>query len=370
VTKHNKPPASTAATKAAAPAIDPRQIAAKIADQARIRARDRAARLPLLNAIAAERGRPLIAFVTSNRGAIVTQVAPDSIRILREHLATIGKQSGVDLLLVTRGGHTLTPLRLISLFREFAPSIGVLIPYMAHSAGTLIALGADEIVMGAMGELSPVDPSVSNKFNPIEDADDTSTGQLPKPRPRIPISVEDVTSYLNLAKEKAGLDPSGMATAFAALTAHVHPVALGNILRQHTLIRHMARRLLVTHMKPDTDKATIDGIVKALTEKLSAHDYLIAREEAASMGLKVKKPSDQLETALWNMYRAYESQFGIDQAIDFNALLGQDQATYFATDAGVIESTARANTFAVRGVASRKAGEIEFNSDFGAWENV
>jgi hypothetical protein len=32
----------------------------------------------------------------------------------------------------------------------------------------MICLGADEIVMGKMGEISPVDPTTANVFNPID----------------------------------------------------------------------------------------------------------------------------------------------------------------------------------------------------------
>src|SRR5205807_9050334 len=99
--------------------------------------------------------------------------------------------------------------------------------------------------MGAMGELGPVDPSVTNQFNPILDEQDIQGTARPKPRPRIPISVEDVTSYLNFAKSHAALDAAGLAQAFSALTAKVHPLALGNILRNHNLIRHLAKTLLL-----------------------------------------------------------------------------------------------------------------------------
>ncbi|MBU0734226.1 MAG: hypothetical protein KKG10_08760, partial [Proteobacteria bacterium] len=47
------------------------------------------------------------------------------------------------------------------MLREFCEKLAVLVPFRAHSAGTTLALGADEIVMGPLGELGPVDPSVA-----------------------------------------------------------------------------------------------------------------------------------------------------------------------------------------------------------------
>jgi ClpP class serine protease len=52
------------------------------------------------------------------------------------------------------------PWRLISLFREYAAKVAVLLPYRAYSAATLLALGADEIVMHPFAEMGPIDPTV------------------------------------------------------------------------------------------------------------------------------------------------------------------------------------------------------------------
>ena len=59
----------------------------------------------------------------------------------------------------------------------------------------MIALGADEIVMSNLSELSPIDPSAANVFNPPDPMN---------PQNRIPISVEDVMAYFDLAKNKFG----------------------------------------------------------------------------------------------------------------------------------------------------------------------
>ncbi len=77
------------------------------------------------------------------------------------------------------------------LLREFSNKFCVLIPYRAYSAASLIALGADEIVMHPFGELGPIDPSVSNDFNPKNQQNQT-----------ISISVEDVKAYINFILKK------------------------------------------------------------------------------------------------------------------------------------------------------------------------
>ena len=51
------------------------------------------------------------------------------------------------------------------MIREYCDTFSVLVPYKARSAATMIALGADEIVMSDLSELSPIDPATANAFN-------------------------------------------------------------------------------------------------------------------------------------------------------------------------------------------------------------
>ena len=181
--------------------VDPRPAALQ-AHLAKRKAH-REQRVAIIQQIEKARQSRVISYVTSQRGMFGAQIGLDAIRLFREELGRAGKVDSLDLLLITRGGDVMVPFRLMSLLREFAKKVSVIVPYMAHSAGTLISLGADEIVMGTMGELGPVDPSVTNQFNPVL-AEEDQVGNAPKPRPRIPISVEDVTSSLTSPRSTPG----------------------------------------------------------------------------------------------------------------------------------------------------------------------
>jgi hypothetical protein len=69
----------------------------------------------------------------------------------------------VYLFLVSRGGQ-IEPAYLISkICKKYANlCFSVAIPRIAKSAATLIALGADQIHMGMLGELGPIDPQVGD----------------------------------------------------------------------------------------------------------------------------------------------------------------------------------------------------------------
>ncbi|TLZ39964.1 MAG: hypothetical protein E6K23_11425, partial [Gammaproteobacteria bacterium] len=126
------------------------------------------ARRALINRIQELRGSRVICFLTSLRQNVPGLIAEDQVRVFFEHLQLLPERpvEKLDIFLVSNGGQSTVPWRLTALFREFGSSIGVLVPYRAYSAATMVALGADEIVMHPFGELGPIDPTVQNEFNP------------------------------------------------------------------------------------------------------------------------------------------------------------------------------------------------------------
>ncbi|MGO8703203.1 MAG: SDH family Clp fold serine proteinase [Candidatus Brocadiia bacterium] len=207
----------------------------------------------------------------------------------------------LDIFLCSNGGSGTVPWRLVALFREYAKKLCVLIPYRAYSAASLLALGADEIVMHPFAELGPIDPTVSNEFNPRE----AGTG-----RP-LGISVEDVSAYVNFIKSTVGITHEDELVKAIEILAHsVHPLALGNVERFLAQSRMIARKLLRTHMKQD-DEHTIKDIVENMASKLYFHGHPINRQEA-KQDLRLTVNSDlpaDLESAMWELYRDYEEEF-------------------------------------------------------------
>jgi hypothetical protein len=66
-------------------------------------------------------------------------------------------------LMLHTGGGKVEPAYLISkCCRKTAPKFVAAVPRFAKSAGTLIALGADEIHMGIISELGPIDPQIGD----------------------------------------------------------------------------------------------------------------------------------------------------------------------------------------------------------------
>ncbi|MBU4480504.1 hypothetical protein KKG48_03645, partial [Patescibacteria group bacterium] len=178
-------------------------------------------RKQLIKKIEELRNSRVITYVTSDRqGPIGARVAMDIIPIISKQLRDIGKVENIDLVLYSTGGDTMVPWRLVSMIREYCDKFSVVIPYKSHSAATMISLGADEIVMSDLSELSPIDPSTANAFNPQDPTN---------PQAKIPISVEDVVAYFDLAKTKFGIksdeDLTKIFNKFVEANPQIHPLA-------------------------------------------------------------------------------------------------------------------------------------------------
>ncbi|RPF46883.1 serine dehydrogenase proteinase [Thermodesulfitimonas autotrophica] len=298
----------------------------------------------------------VICYFTGDRENVSTRIAPDVLPVLYRHLRSLRNPERVALFLYTRGGDVLTPWRLVHLIREFAPYFDVLIPFRAYSAGTLVCLGADQIVMTKMGELGPIDPSVVNAFNPQDPHN---------PSARIPVNVEDVYSYLALAREQGGItSEEHLARAFLLLAERIHPLALGNVHRNYLLVRSLARRLLELRREPFPEER-VRHIIDSLTEKLYAHNHMISRQEALrEIMLPVIFPSERLEALMWELYEDFVAELVMTEPFNPAKIL-RGSRTEFEVTGGFVESEGGQDAFVFTGVVERRdfpeAGQISVN---------
>lgn len=319
----------------------------------------------LIQKIEKSRNSKVITYVTGDRQPFVTKVADDIIPIFAKHLEKIGKQNKISLFLYTRGGDMITPIRLIKLIRSYADEIEMIIPYRAHSAGTLISIGTDKIVMGRLGELSPVDPSTGHPFNPENPMN---------PKQKMEISVEDLNSYFLLAKEKAGVKDEQMVNVFEDLTAKIHPLSLGNAYRATRMAKQITEKLLLMHFDAKADKEKIDNIVKEITGDICIHGYPITRDEADSLGLNMVEPDSDLEKTMWNLFEAYAEKMELKKKFDPVALLGSQETASFKYYGAFIESADLTDGFVfngkIRGIIKDNRANIDVNVESSVWENL
>ena len=248
--------------------------------------------------IEAERNSKVIAYVTGDRQGMETRIGADTPDIFLEHLDAIGKVNRLSFILYTRGGDTLAAWNIVNLLREFCNELEIIVPNKCRSAGTLMSLGANRIIMTKQATLGPIDPSITRSMSPI----------IPGTNPpqQLPISVESVKGYFSLLKEEFGAKgDAAISAAYTKLADYIHPLVFGDVYRTQKQIQMLAEKLLRMSYY---DKKKIKSIVSFLCSDSGSHDYTISRTEAKNLGLHIESPSQETynELKAWFLDTATE----------------------------------------------------------------
>jgi ClpP class serine protease len=96
----------------------------------------------------------------------VDWLLPPSVTLFEELLCTVGAEDELHILLSSPGGDGETAIRMLRAVHSRCRRLVVVVPDQAKSAATLIALGADEILMGPASDLGPIDPQIELPSRP------------------------------------------------------------------------------------------------------------------------------------------------------------------------------------------------------------
>jgi ClpP class serine protease len=176
----------------------------------------------------------------------------------------------IDLILHTPGGLVLAAMQIARAVEAHPAKVTVYVPVYAMSGGTLIALAADEIVMGEFSMLGPIDPQISG----------LPAASIVRARDSKPISdVWDITVVLADVSEKA----------------------LAQV-----------KRGAVELLTPRMEQAAAEALADKLAGGTWTHDYALTAKEAAELGLpvKVSMPTDVLE--LMKLYPQPVQRSGVE----------------------------------------------------------
>lgn len=304
---------------------------------------DYKARRRIYRQIETDRKTKLFSFVTSDRQGMETQIAQDCIDLFVDLLDKIGPTKRISLLLHTNGGQTSAAWRLVNLIRTFCDELEVLIPLKALSAGTLISLGADKIVMTKQAALGPIDPSLTHALSP----------QIPVGNQiaRVPVSVEAVRGYLDaITKDMEITGQDALARVMMDLSNKVHPLVLGEIFRSRAQIRFLAQKLIRGQV---TDAKKIKAIIDFLCADSGSHDYTMNRREAAELGLRIEKPSTDFYRTLRKIHLSYAGEMKLLEPYSPQVLLGVNPTVNFTLVRGLVESSEGGYAFLSEGSLTR-----------------
>jgi len=152
----------------------------------------------------------------------------------------------IDLIIHTPGGIVLAAMQIARAVEAHPAKVTAYVPVYAMSGGTLIALAADEIVMGEFSVLGPIDPQILG----------LPAASIVRARDSKPVAdVFDLTLVLADVSEKA--------------VAQV-------------------KRGAVELLTPRLDQSAAETIAEKLTGGYWTHDYALTATEAKALGLPVK----------------------------------------------------------------------------------
>ena len=216
-------------------------------------------------------------------------IGSDSFAQVAAALDNIGDQETLSLVLNSRGGSIEYAFGIAKAIRGRCQELEVLVPDIAKSAATLIALSADRILFGKFGELGPMDPQVPDLTG---SADRRSPLEIVKGLEYLrDYYIETFDLMVRFLLEQAGMD---IAHTMEHATGALSPIAgslynsvnyreLGEAVRHLTVSQQYAKETM-RRWSP-LDQASSEAVVETLVWEYPDHGYMIDVEEAQRIGL-------------------------------------------------------------------------------------
>jgi len=241
----------------------------------------------------------IITYVTGDRQNAQSQLSGDALPFFVKLLDEIGVTEHIALFLYTRGGDIMAAWSIVNLIRSFCDRFTVIVPFHCHSAGTIICLGADKIIMTKQATLGPIDPSYNSPLNPISQL-------IPEP---YPVSVEQVNAYFQLLDSKQIVNEVHKAKLIEQLAEKIHPLVLGQVYKTNSQIKRIADRLLSLSYN---DSEVRTNVINFLCSESGSHDYTINRAEARDhLKLNIEKPDPELYRMIKSVFDDFHDELNL-----------------------------------------------------------
>jgi hypothetical protein len=274
----------------------------------------------------AYRTRPCLLYISR-------QVAHADVLALWEALGEARPES-LDMIISSPGGDIEAAYLAARELRRRVQALTVYVPFRTKSAATLIALAADELVIGPLGELGPLDAQYKEKQAqdfPLSTSRlllDTALRELEERAG----TCYDTAIHRILAQTKmrpfeaCTKAAEFVGTLYGPLLAKLDPVRLAESARGLSLGRAYASRLLRRYrpaLTEDDRRLLLDRLVATYP----AHSFIVDREEATELGLPVRTP-DRKEEELLDRLGLQLIEFGMEE--DVIAMAGLSATTIAA----------------------------------------
>ena len=254
--------------------------------------------------IESQLGERLLTYWNSPNGSICSNDVTGLYGILR----SVGKVDRLSLFIKSDGGSGQASLRMVNLLRQYVARLTVLVPLECASAATMLALGADKILMGPLAHLSAVDTSLTHDLSPLDRDND-----------RVSVNQDELQRLVRLWQKQAGKTASN---PYQSLFPYVHPLVIGAVDRSSALSTKLCIEILSYHMKDPRKAAKISN---TLNSGYPSHSYPITLREARRIGLKVEPLDEDVNRLLFELNEIY-SEMGQRASTDFDERNSHDNS--------------------------------------------
>jgi hypothetical protein len=236
----------------------------------------------------------LLSYWNSVNGSI----CQNDVHALYEIIKDWKVQNKIYLFIKSNGGNGKASLRIVNLLRQHTKKLVVIIQAECASAATMLALGADEIQMGPLAYLSPVDTSIVHDLSPVDKNNDS-----------VSVSQDELSRVLKLWNKEHGQN-----NPYQELYRHIHPLVFGAVDRASSLSIKLCTDILSFHM---SDNKQAEEISRRLNADYPSHGYPIMLGEAQKIGLKAKELDKELNDLFFELNNLY-SQMGQRAYTDYD----------------------------------------------------
>jgi hypothetical protein len=205
----------------------------------------------------------------------------------------------IDLVLHSGGGDINTAYQIAELLRTHAKKLNAIVPMYAKSAATLLTLAADQIVMGEMAELGPLDTQIlerqrgSRKYNsalnPFKSLEQLQSFSLETLDMAVKLFINRSSLTVDEAIARAIEFASSISTP---MYSKLDIEKLGEYSRALAVGKEYGDRLLKRYTRWSADDDGRAELLDKLVRGYPSHDYIIDFREMAELGFSVARPSD------------------------------------------------------------------------------
>lgn len=223
---------------------------------------------------------------------------------LSEQIATHQKQRRCTVFLTTRGGDPDGGYRIARCLKHHYEHVRLVIPSLCKSAGTLVAIGADELVIGDLGELGPLDIQVRKASELEERSSGLDIIQALEvvqnhAREAFHRTLVEIRRGSRLSTKLAGEMAATVAIGVAApLYSQIDPNRLGEMQRAMRIALEYGERL------NRTTNSLQQNALELLVAEYPSHSFVIDRKEASELFNSVQSPTqaeDNFCRTLWHV---------------------------------------------------------------------